>query len=256
MKTVTGIFASRAEAEQAAGHLRALGIPEKHISILTPETTGAELNAVPTTEAEQPGMGKIIGGVVGGAAGLSGGVQVGSMVGLLSFPGVGPIVAIGFAGALLAGIAGAAAGGALEYALRSGLPKDEIYFYEDALGKGRSVVIFQADGEQIQTGREALLQAGAESLDAAREHWWIGLRDAEEAEYRAPDKSFREIEPIYRAGFEAALELPARGKTYNETIDYLKEHYSDVYGTEEFRRGYARGLAYWNKLESERTTKR
>ncbi|MGH7845194.1 MAG: hypothetical protein ACREQW_08500, partial [Candidatus Binatia bacterium] len=183
MKTVTGIFRSRAEAERAAERLRRLGMADKQISILTPEASDAELNAVPTAEAEQPGMGKIIGGVVGGAAGLSGGIQAGAITGLLSLPAVGPVIAIGFAGALLAGIVGAKAGGALEYALRDGLPKDEIYFYEDALRKGRSVVIFQGDeGEEIQTGREALLQAGAESLDAAREQWWIGLRDAEEAE--------------------------------------------------------------------------
>ena len=253
MRTVAGIFTSRAEAERAAGRLRALGIAEKQISILTPEASGTELNAVPTTEAEQPGMGKIIGGVAGGAAGLSGGIQAGAISGLLSVPAVGPVIAIGFAGALLAGIVGAKVGGALEYALRDGLPKDEIYFYEDALRQGRSVVIFQADpGEEMQTGREALLQAGAESLDAAREQWWIGLRDAEEAEYRVPDKSFREIEPIYRSGFEAALEVPVRGKSYNAATIYLKEHYLDVYWTEEFRRGYARGLAYWNKLELER----
>jgi hypothetical protein len=196
-------------------------------------------------------MGKVIGGVVGGAAGLTGGIELGALTGVLAVPGVGPILAIGFAGALLAGIAGAAAGGALENALRDGLPKDEIYFYEDALGKGRSVIIFQSEeDEKLQAGREALRRSGAESLDAAREQWWIGLRDAEEAEYKSPDKSFRDVETTYRAGFEAALEVPVRGKPYSAAVAYLKQHYPHVYETEEFRRGYARGLTYWKQRES------
>ena len=37
-------------------------------------------------------------------------------------------------------MAGAVAGGALEDGLAHGLPKDELYLYEDALRKGHSVV--------------------------------------------------------------------------------------------------------------------
>ncbi|HWP59425.1 MAG TPA: hypothetical protein VNL14_16145 [Candidatus Acidoferrales bacterium] len=246
MKTAAAIFTARGEAERAASRLRDLGVPPNDISLLTPETSAAELAAVPTTDAEQPGMGKVIGGVVGAAAGLSGGVQLGALAGVISLPGIGPIAAVGFAGALLAGAAGAAAGGALEDALREGVPTDEIYFYEDALKKGRSVVIFQTDDPQtLKAGRAALLESGAESLDAAREEWWIGLRDAEEAEYDAREKSFREVEPTYRKGFEAALERPVRGKAYAEAADHLKRRYPEIYRSEEFRRGYERGLQHW-----------
>src|SRR5437763_7024931 len=55
MKTVAGIFNARADAERAVERLRALGVAEANISLLTPGTTPEELDArVPTTETEQP----------------------------------------------------------------------------------------------------------------------------------------------------------------------------------------------------------
>ena len=54
----------------------------------------------------------------------------------------------------------------------------------------------------------------AESLDAAREKWWIGLRDTEETRYDAaegdPEKH------LFRIGFEAALEPGLRGKSFHD----------------------------------------
>ena len=93
-----------------------------------------------------------------------------------------------------------------------------------------------------------LAQAGAESLDAAREQWWVGLRDAEEAAYDAPDGEFSRIESTYRAGFEAALHLQVRGRSYEEARAYLRERYYAIYLEEPFRRGYERGQAHQQGL--------
>jgi hypothetical protein len=91
-------------------------------------------------------------------------------------------------------------------------------------------------------------QAGAESLDAARESWWIGLRDAEAEQYKGQGSEFATDEPHYRQGFEAALHPRARSKSYEEASDYLREHYSDASSHNAFKRGYERGQNYHSGL--------
>jgi hypothetical protein len=88
-------------------------------------------------------------------------------------------------------------------------------------------------------------RAGAESLDAARHSWWIGLRDAEAAEYDPNGKSFGAAEQTYRSGFEAALRPDCRGKSLDETRAVLRDRYADVCDQEAFRRGYERGRLYY-----------
>lgn len=95
-------------------------------------------------------------------------------------PGVGPVLALGIAGAALLGVGGvlggAAIGKAAEDKSTEGIPSDEVFFYEDALRQGRSLVLLLADNdEEEQRALEVLGRAGAESLDAARKDWWIGL---------------------------------------------------------------------------------
>jgi hypothetical protein len=253
MSTVAGIFRSRADAERAVENLRSAGIANDHLNLLTPGTTDQEIEAsVPTTETEQPGMGSALGGTVGGAMGAAGGLTIGAAAASLLVPGVGPVLAAGILGAALLGIggaaAGAAAGGAMEDSVE-GLPHDELYVYEDALRQGRSVVLVMADDEtQAETVRGVLTQAGAESIDAARDSWWVGLRDAEEEEYRNTGGDFKADEPIYRRGFEAAQHPQARGKSYEEAGARLRERYSDAYENDAFRRGYERGQNYQRGL--------
>src|SRR5262245_27083195 len=99
MLTTTGVFKSRAEAEQAAGQLRALGISRDRIITLTPQVSERELERVRTTQGEQPGMVTAMGAVAGGAVGM--GVVEALAIGLI--PGVGPIAALGLAGGALIG---------------------------------------------------------------------------------------------------------------------------------------------------------
>jgi hypothetical protein len=190
MQAVVGVVRSHGQAERLVEGLRRAGIADRHISVLSPATPEAALRAVPTTEAEQPGMGGTIGSVVGGAVGTAGGLAVAS----LALPGVGPVLA---AGAIVSGLLGAAAGGAagaqLDDVLSHGLPADELYVYRHALRTGRSLVITMvADDAESERVRELMGGLGAESVDAARQDWWIGLRDAEDVEYTRPDGDTRE----------------------------------------------------------------
>jgi hypothetical protein len=252
METVVGIFTSREGVERAIERMRALGIPQDHINCLLPGASNAQLDTVPTTDAEQPGMGKVLGGVVGGVTGASHGLLGAAVVSAL-VPGVGPVMAIGLAAAALLGVggavAGAAVGGALEDSLEVGLPKDELFIYEDALRQGRMVlIVLTAQEEQAEAVREALAEAGAESIDAARERWWLGVRDAEAEVYSAEGLDFTTDELMYRKGFEAALQPAVAGKSYAEALEFLRTSYPDMYREEAFRRGYARGQTYYEGL--------
>src|SRR4030081_1269615 len=137
MTPTVGIFVDRASAERAVGNLRAVGISTKSINMLVPGTSEPLVSRVLTSEAEQPGMGKAIGGVIGGAVGgATGADRGGAAAGSALLPIAGPAIAIGIVGAVLLSLGGAAVGGALENAVATGLPKDELFVYEDALRRG------------------------------------------------------------------------------------------------------------------------
>jgi hypothetical protein len=149
-------------------------------------------------------------------------------------------------------VAGAMAGEALEKALSTGLPKDELFIYEDALRKGRTVLLVLADNEeQADRVRDVSAQAGAESLDAAREHWWLGLRDAEAETYMTQGGDFTRDEALYRQGFEAALRAETADLSDEAAMKALQTHYPRLSGEEAFRRGYARGRSYQASMRNQ-----
>jgi hypothetical protein len=260
MNTVVGIFNSFADAKRAAAMLRSLGIEENRISVLSPKTPENEIEAnIPTSETEQPGTGTAIGGAVGGAIGVAGGFNAGMAAATTLVPGVGPVLALGLIGAAIFGAggatAGALAGSAVEDNLAAGMPRDELHVYEDALRRGRSIVIAIVDYDEVaDRARVELKRAGAESIDAAREDWWIGLRDTEKEHYSNQGGDFNVDEAAYRLGFEAALHPDRRGKTYENTLSSLRAKYADSSALEAFRRGYERGQAYQREIESRHGT--
>jgi hypothetical protein len=249
MKTVAGVFSSYQGARAAAHALRQAGFSQNQINLLCPDSTEEQIHSIPTSDTEQSGMGGAIGGMLGGALGVAGGLELGVAVSAL-IPGIGPVLAFGLAGAALLGAGGVAGGAVLGEKAEShveGIPADEIFFYEDALRRGRSVVLALAeDDSEAQRARKVFEDAGAESLDVARKDWWLGLRDVEEEHYRALGHNFEMDEEVFRAGFESALRRECRGKS-DEEADCLKWWYPDVWDTEPFRRGYERGQRYWEQ---------
>jgi len=259
METVAGVFNTRAEADRSVHGLGSAGIAADRIAFLTPGTTESVEAAVPTTETEQSGMGTAMGGTVGGAIGIAGGASLGAAAASLLVPGIGPVIAGGIIGAALLGtggaVTGAAAGTALEHGLADGIPHDEIYLYEDALRKGRSVVIAFADNDdQLEAAHNVMAQSGAESIDAAREEWWLGLRDVEEESYRGLGGDFSTDEDPYRRGFEAALHAKRRGKPYDQVRSELSFSVQEVGSEEAFQQGYRRGQEYLDNLKATTTS--
>ena len=71
-----------------------------------------------------------------------------------------------------AGVAGTAGGAAvgdtLEEILSNGVPRDDLPKYEDALRRGRSLVVALAErDDELSRARELLAAAGAETIDGA-----------------------------------------------------------------------------------------
>src|SRR5947209_4294892 len=110
MTTVAGVFRSQEPAGRAVASLRQAGL--RNISLFVPGAADMQVDAAPTSDTEQPGMGKAIGGVLGGALGLAGGLGLGTAAATILFPGVGPVVAIGLAAAAALGAGGAVGGAA------------------------------------------------------------------------------------------------------------------------------------------------
>ena len=258
MEAITGVFKTRKEAERAVKEAQAAGIPTDKITLLTPGTVdqvNQEIRSVPVDAAERPGMGKAVGALAGGGVGLAAGTILMALV-----PGLGLVTAFGLLGEAILGAAGATIGAAVgnkaEESTYEGLPEDEIFVYEDALRKGRSVVIALADGQHSTSFlRDLLNREGAESVDAAREQWWIGLRSAEESRYPESGRTFADDERFYRLGFEAALHARTRCMEFDQVSGEMNAALEDVQRAypgekveEAFTRGYQRGREHYQQL--------
>ena len=220
METIVGIVDTEDAARRiAADVLRAE--PKARIRILTPGDRPETLAQMPTDDAEQPGMGAAIGAVTGGATGASAAILLAPPIGAIAIAGIA-------AGALLGGLAGAVTGHAIEEAGAFGLPRDELFVYANALREGRCVLLGWVEGDAAATVVHRVLdEEPVDSVDAAREKWWIGLRGGEAAAY---GDRFVAEEAAYRQGFEAACR-------HEDPPTFGSRHPA-------FRAGYARGRAY------------
>jgi hypothetical protein len=258
MEAVTGVFQTRETAERALSELRNTGIPEERITLLTPGTVDhvdKEIREVPRDTTEQPGMGNAMGALLGGSVGFTGGSVLMALI-----PGLGPVTALGLLGAGILGAAGATIGGTaagrIEKASYQGLPEDEIFIYEDCLRHGQSVVVALAENDgQASVVRDLLKQVGADSVDAARERWWTGLRSAEQEHCQNCGKDLSQDEKFYRMGFEAALHARTRCMEFDQVSAEMDASLADVRRQfpgenveEPFTRGYQRGREHYQRL--------
>jgi hypothetical protein len=185
MQSVIGIFPSVVSAERAVQGLLSIGMTERSLVFLSGGSreddavralSDKELDRVPTMDAEGDGMGKAMGALLGGAVGASAGLAGGAAMASLLVPGVGTIFALGVGAAAVLGLGGAAAGAkagdAAEHAMDAGVPRDEVKFYHDMLRRGRSLVIANADGEELaERARTVFKQQGGDDVGAARKEF-------------------------------------------------------------------------------------
>jgi len=248
MKLLIGIFPSVDVAEEAGRALRAVGVAENHLLLLTPEGSGTRLQSV-SPEKTAGACGTTAGHLMGAATGFASGVLGGAAV-IFFLSGVGPIVAVGSLvfGSLVGVAVGATLGGLMQRAFDMTIAPEEFFVYEDALRQGFSLLIVKpSNEEQRHAADQVLTRLGTKGFDALREQWWQRQREQEAAAYKG-SSSFAAHEFSYRHGFEAALDARDRGKTFAEAAPVLALRAPGMYQDEAFRYGFERGPTYYHAM--------
>lgn len=245
------IYRSPDVAQEAFDALQREGFTDEQLTILAPQASSAELPPGSSDDTSPPGAcGVKTGDVAGSILGWAGGVA-GAAVTLMVIPAVGPIIAVGTLA--LASMLGATVGGVVghvtQQAAAPALPHDYAFVYEDALRRGRWLLIIHSpDEHQIKAALPLLDRLDTESFEDAREMWWRQLRENELQHYEGSSDEFIQTEAVYRKGFEAALAADIRGHSYTEVLPTLQKRYPDTYETEPFAQGYQRGHTYFTAL--------
>jgi hypothetical protein len=164
---VFGIYATRAQVEEAVEQLRNAGYRPTDISILLPENVGTKdlvherHSKAPEGAAAGAASGAVVGGVLGWLVGI----------GALAIPGLGPFIAAGPIVAALSGVgAGAAVGGMAGALVGLGIPEYEAKRYAGLVKEGGILLSVHADDrEWTKRAREILERTGADHIAATGE---------------------------------------------------------------------------------------
>ncbi|HEX9161744.1 MAG TPA: hypothetical protein VF980_08565 [Thermoanaerobaculia bacterium] len=234
MSTVTGIFPSVGEAENAMRALEAHGFEHRQLNLLARGETSFPVHA------------KQAGAALGGYLGLSAATLI---------PGLGPVLGMGMLASGLIGVALGTAAGAAVGRHTHGIPNEDLYFYEEALRDGRAVVLVDArDATQETQARNLIERAGGRPVGATRREWWQAVRQGEREHLHSLGRRLEPIEEGYRSGFEAALHPTTRGREYDQVVDYVETCYPGPCRSDEFRAGYERGQDYFRRRNAGRET--
>jgi hypothetical protein len=142
--TIMALFESYGEAARGVRAIEKSGVPPDAIKLIDHDMRDAPLSRV-----EGAGLGAAVGATLGGGAGLL------AALGVLSIPGLGPVVAAGWLAASLVGaVSGAAAGGAVGALASSGADGEDYDVFFGGMRHGGAIVA-------VRTG-------AGEAPDAAR----------------------------------------------------------------------------------------
>ena len=154
-KTVTGLFDHYSDASSAVDQLKAAGISDTDISIVSNNSDGRYKDSDDEV-AEDASTGAGIGAAVGGVGGLLTGL------GIMAIPGVGPVVAAGWlaataVGAVTGAVVGGAAGGLVGALTDSGVDERDAHVYAEGVRRGGTLVTARV-ADARATEAEAILQ--------------------------------------------------------------------------------------------------
>jgi hypothetical protein len=187
-KTLLGVFADEADANQVILGLEDMGYPSKEISFISQENKRqavADLNdADPVSGAAS---GAVTGTAVGGLAGLLAGVGViPAIAGLLIG---GPITAAlgltGIAATTASGaITGAVAGGLIGALTHLGLSEEDARYYDETIKKGGVALAVTTKDDDVTEVKDLMAENNAErvkevDLDARTEATASGATDVD-----------------------------------------------------------------------------
>lgn len=168
MKTVTGLYDSYQDATAAVFRLEHLGVPRDEISIVANNEQNWYQPPAYTSASAETGAeaGAGLGAVAGGASGLLAGL------GLLSIPGIGPVVAAGWlvataAGAAAGAVLGGATGGLIGALTGSGVPHEHASFYVEGVRRGGTLVTARVE-DAMADEAQAALREGSVDMETRR----------------------------------------------------------------------------------------
>jgi uncharacterized membrane protein len=181
-KTVIGLFDTASEAEHVVQSLTDYGFSNNEISVVANDARGeyGQAREVSRSDrhgkdkddqvAESAGAGAVGGTVIGGTLGL----LVGA--GMLTIPGIGPVLAAGPIAAALGSTAlgagiGAAAGGLVGSLVGLGVPEDEADYYAEGVRRGGTLVSVSADGARADQAYEIMQSHGAVDIKERGSTW-------------------------------------------------------------------------------------
>jgi uncharacterized membrane protein len=190
MKSIIGLFDDRQKALAAVEDLRQRRIPPHDISIVSNNSDGWY------SEDSKPEAGAETGAGVGAALGALGGLLAG--LGVITLPGVGPVVSAGWLLATLAGsatgvILGGAAGSLVGVLAAEGIDDPDAQVYAESLKRGGTLLVARVEDKQV-TAAEAILIKHRVDIAARRDELtaegWVRFDDhAAEIAARIPDKA-------------------------------------------------------------------
>ena len=164
---VFGIFATRAQVEQAVDQLRDAGFRATDVSVLFPENVGTKefAHEKHTKAPEGVAAGATSGALLGGTLGWLVGI------GALAIPGLGPFIAAGPLMEVLSGVGvGAAVGGVAGALVGMGIPEYEAKRYEGLIkGGGILLSVHTDDREWTKRAKDILERTGADEIAATAE---------------------------------------------------------------------------------------
>jgi hypothetical protein len=188
--TISRLYDSHNDAQQAVQRLESAGVPHSDISIVannsdswfnTDKKVDRDRDGV-DDRAEGAGKGAGIGAGVGGAAGLLAGL------GLLAIPGLGPVVAAGWLAATAVGAAaGAATGGIVGALTEAGVSAEDSHSYAEGVRRGGTLVSARVE------------DADQPRLDSILNESAVNLRDRSAAWQKSGWKSFDPASAPYGA---------------------------------------------------------
>lgn len=154
MKTLVGLFDRKADAIEAVAELEARHIPPEDISIVSNHADGWYDDSGAEAGAEA-------GAGVGAALGSLGGLLAG--LGVITVPGIGPLVSAGWllstlaggaAGAIIGGAAGSLVGALTEH----GIDDHEAEIYAESLKRGGTLVVVKVEQAFIPAAEAILIK--------------------------------------------------------------------------------------------------
>lgn len=147
MRTISGLFDTRDQAEAAVDALGEAGIGSENISLVRPghDDGGQEGAAV----------GASVGGVLGAVAAFA-------------IPGIGPVVGAGW---LAAALTGAAAGGLIGALSDAGIEEEDAHVYAEGIRRGNTLVTARVEDAQVDAAAAILSQSGSVDVSSRRDEF-------------------------------------------------------------------------------------